>query len=170
MRSEVWNNTENPRNLARSKLLCTLYIPTKPFSEQKRRAKAQKAAEKKQASAVCISSAFVCAHQQLITRPKQRLDLQRRQDQQLSPMRTLWIRGFVSAAHVKILFTHSFHTQKYTENRRNMLTKATEAGVCIYPHKFAVSISIPDFISKFSHLKADERLETETVSVAGNLW
>ena len=106
----------------------------------------------------------------LINRPKRRLDLQRRQDQQLSPMRTLWIRGFVSAAHVKILFTHSFHTQKYTENRRNMLTKATEAGVCIYPHKFAVSISIPDFISKFSHLEADERLETETVSVAGNLW
>jgi len=36
-----------------------------------------------------------------------------------------------------------------------------------YPHKFHVSISIPDFIAKYSHLAADTRLETEIVSVAG---
>ena len=75
----------------------------------------------------------------------------------------------ICRARQNTVYTIAF-TQKYTENRQNMLTKATEAGVCVYPHKFAVSIGIPDFISKFSHLKADERLETETVSVAGKLW
>lgn len=58
---------------------------------------------------------------------------------------------------------------KYTENRRNMLTKVAEEGTSVYPHKFSVSIQIPEFIAKYSHLKADEKLESETVSVAGRL-
>lgn len=58
---------------------------------------------------------------------------------------------------------------KYTENRRNMLSKAAEEGLSIYPHKFATTLTIPEFIQRYSHVKVDERLETELVSVAGRL-
>jgi len=39
----------------------------------------------------------------------------------------------------------------------------------VYPHKFHVSMSISDFIVKYSHLERDSRLETDVVSIAGRL-
>jgi lysyl-tRNA synthetase class 2 len=38
-----------------------------------------------------------------------------------------------------------------------------------YPHKFHVSISLEDFINKYSHLKDGEMLENEKLSVAGRI-
>lgn len=38
-----------------------------------------------------------------------------------------------------------------------------------YPHKFHVSISLEDFIKKYSHLKDGETLENEKLSVAGRV-
>jgi len=56
----------------------------------------------------------------------------------------------------------------YFDNRVHAMeefTKTTKQTP--YPHKFHVSISIPEFIAKYSHLTNDSRLETEIVSVAG---
>jgi lysyl-tRNA synthetase, class II len=41
-----------------------------------------------------------------------------------------------------------------------------QAGETVYPHKFHVSISLRDFIEKYSHLK-NEEVNTDVVSVAG---
>eukprot|EP00835_Amoeboradix_gromovi_P005468 NODE_517_length_7343_cov_0.253313.p2 type:complete len:562 gc:universal NODE_517_length_7343_cov_0.253313:116-1801(+) len=38
-----------------------------------------------------------------------------------------------------------------------------------YPHKFHVSISLPDFIAKYSHIKEGERVEGDDVSIAGRI-
>jgi len=54
----------------------------------------------------------------------------------------------------------------YFENRKKLLE---EYGENVYPHKFHVSISIPDFITKYSGLVANTRQETDIVSIAGRL-
>jgi lysyl-tRNA synthetase class 2 len=55
---------------------------------------------------------------------------------------------------------------QYFENRVNSL-KAHNANP--YPHKFQVTISIPEFVRKYDSLKRDETLTGETVAVAGRL-
>lgn len=65
---------------------------------------------------------------------------------------------------------HAYCCKKYTENRRNMLAKAEQQGLVLYPHKFQVSHSIPQFIRAYSHLQPDQRLENEHVSLAGRSW
>jgi len=56
----------------------------------------------------------------------------------------------------------------YFENRVKSLEEfSNNTKQTVYPHKFHVSISIPEFIEKYSHLTADSRLENEIVSVAG---
>ena len=37
----------------------------------------------------------------------------------------------------------------------------------VYPHKFHVSISIPEYVQKYNHLKNEEKMEKEIVSVSG---
>jgi len=54
----------------------------------------------------------------------------------------------------------------YTENR---VTQLKTYGENPYPHKFHVSISIPDFVAKYSYLEKDQRLDNEIVSIAGRL-
>lgn len=56
---------------------------------------------------------------------------------------------------------------QYKLNRKNQFA---EMKVNPYPHKFEVTISIADFIAKYSHLEADKRLEGEVVSVAGRVY
>eukprot|EP01087_Luapelamoeba_hula_P022662 TRINITY_DN817_c0_g1_i1.p1 TRINITY_DN817_c0_g1~~TRINITY_DN817_c0_g1_i1.p1 ORF type:complete len:608 (+),score=131.32 TRINITY_DN817_c0_g1_i1:67-1890(+) len=58
---------------------------------------------------------------------------------------------------------------KYTENRRNAMSKAQQEGRNIYPHKFVVSHRIPEYIEQFSSLAANERREDVIISVAGRL-
>ena len=38
-----------------------------------------------------------------------------------------------------------------------------------YPHKFHVSIALPDFIEKYNHIAASERVEATEVSIAGRI-
>jgi hypothetical protein len=38
-----------------------------------------------------------------------------------------------------------------------------------YPHKFQTTISIPEYIQKYSGLQNSERLDNERVSIAGKL-
>jgi hypothetical protein len=41
-----------------------------------------------------------------------------------------------------------------------------QAGETVYPHKYNVSISLRDFIDKYTHLKHEE-ISEDVVSVAG---
>jgi len=56
----------------------------------------------------------------------------------------------------------------YFENRvKSLQDFSSTTKQTAYPHKFHVSISVPAFIEKYSHLTPDSRLENEIVSVAG---
>eukprot|EP01089_Gocevia_fonbrunei_P005514 TRINITY_DN1597_c0_g1_i1.p1 TRINITY_DN1597_c0_g1~~TRINITY_DN1597_c0_g1_i1.p1 ORF type:complete len:588 (+),score=174.26 TRINITY_DN1597_c0_g1_i1:91-1854(+) len=57
---------------------------------------------------------------------------------------------------------------KYFDNRVNKLQTLASTGFELYPHKFAVSISIPDFITTYTPLEAGKQSET-VVSIAGRL-
>mmetsp|Transcript_11152 Transcript_11152/g.20719 ORF Transcript_11152/g.20719 Transcript_11152/m.20719 type:complete len:605 (+) Transcript_11152:83-1897(+) len=59
---------------------------------------------------------------------------------------------------------------KYFENRNRALAKAKENGVNLYPHKFHVTISIPDFVAKFSSVEDGQRVEEDkNIRVAGRV-
>lgn len=55
----------------------------------------------------------------------------------------------------------------YFENRVKVLTAKKGKGVNPYPHKFNVTMSLPDYITKYTSLEAGARLEDVTVAVAG---
>lgn len=56
---------------------------------------------------------------------------------------------------------------QYFEARNAMLTEARKQGVDVYPHKFHVSSSIPEFVNKYKDLELGIHLENVEVSVAG---
>lgn len=59
---------------------------------------------------------------------------------------------------------------QYTENRKAMIAKMKEGGPSPYPHKFAVSHSVPAFIADFSsRTQPGEHLAEESVSIAGRV-
>ncbi|KAI2804384.1 hypothetical protein RDWZM_007802 [Blomia tropicalis] len=58
---------------------------------------------------------------------------------------------------------------EYFEIRSKSIQQQREAGENPYPHKFHVSISLTDFIAKYSDLKEEQILTDVTVSVAGRI-
>lgn len=58
---------------------------------------------------------------------------------------------------------------KYFENRCAQIAKIEAAGGNWYPHKFEVTISVPEFIEKYSHLGNGEHIAEELVHVAGRI-
>lgn len=56
---------------------------------------------------------------------------------------------------------------KYRSGLVDDLKKSPETHP--YPHKFHVSISLEEFISKYNHLKEGDMLENEKLSVAGRI-
>lgn len=58
---------------------------------------------------------------------------------------------------------------KYFENRLTAVKKAEESGNTLYPHKFAVQYSLPEFIEKYSYAKDGEHLESEVCTIAGRV-
>ena len=54
--------------------------------------------------------------------------------------------------------------------RTSMIEERRSKGENPFPHKFNVSISLADFIEKYSHLEKDVALEDTVVSVAGNAF
>lgn len=62
---------------------------------------------------------------------------------------------------------HHLSLQRYYENRVKTLGALKSAGINPYPHKFNVSVSIPDYVEKYKGLTAVERLEDVEVSLAG---
>eukprot|EP00252_Welwitschia_mirabilis_P025798 TRINITY_DN8206_c0_g2_i1.p1 TRINITY_DN8206_c0_g2~~TRINITY_DN8206_c0_g2_i1.p1 ORF type:complete len:666 (+),score=154.91 TRINITY_DN8206_c0_g2_i1:21-2018(+) len=58
---------------------------------------------------------------------------------------------------------------QYYENRLKALAALKSTGLNPYPHKFHVSLSLPEFIAKYGNLNVGEHLEEVEVSVAGRI-
>ncbi|KAK1562751.1 hypothetical protein Q3G72_016488 [Acer saccharum] len=56
---------------------------------------------------------------------------------------------------------------QYLNNRLNTLASLKESGLNPYPHKFVVSMSITEFISKYESLGRGEHVESIGISLAG---
>ena len=59
--------------------------------------------------------------------------------------------------------------QQYFENRLKYLAAEKAKGENPYPHKFAVSMSIPEYIEKYGGLNNGDHVEDAEVSLAGML-
>ena len=57
---------------------------------------------------------------------------------------------------------------EYFNNRVSHITSLHSQGHVVYPHKFQVSIQVPDFIRNYSHL-AKGQVHEDTVSIAGRI-
>uniref|UniRef100_A0A0M3JJJ2 Lysine--tRNA ligase (inferred by orthology to a C. elegans protein) n=1 Tax=Anisakis simplex TaxID=6269 RepID=A0A0M3JJJ2_ANISI len=57
--------------------------------------------------------------------------------------------------------------QEYYKMRVSMIENRRANGDNPFPHKFNVSISITEFVSKYNYLEKDALLEDTVVSVAG---
>lgn len=55
----------------------------------------------------------------------------------------------------------------YFENRVKVINAKKAKGLNPYPHKFAVSTSLPDYVAQYKDLEPGSRLDDVTVSVAG---
>eukprot|EP00007_Cunea_sp_BSH-02190019_P006555 CAMPEP_0174242484 /NCGR_PEP_ID=MMETSP0417-20130205/28093_1 /TAXON_ID=242541 /ORGANISM="Mayorella sp, Strain BSH-02190019" /LENGTH=603 /DNA_ID=CAMNT_0015321887 /DNA_START=93 /DNA_END=1904 /DNA_ORIENTATION=+ len=58
---------------------------------------------------------------------------------------------------------------EYFEARCKSMAKLQRQGQHPYPHKFHVTISVPEFQTRYAHVKAGERESDEKVSLAGRL-
>lgn len=55
----------------------------------------------------------------------------------------------------------------YFENRVKGLNAKKAKGQNPYPHKFNVTLTLPEYVAKYTNLEAGQRLDDVTVSVAG---
>ena len=62
-----------------------------------------------------------------------------------------------------------FLLQQYFENRLKYLAAEKAKGENPYPHKFAVTMSIPEYIEKYGGLNNGDHVEDAQVSLAGML-
>lgn len=53
--------------------------------------------------------------------------------------------------------------------RLRQIADANARGENLYPHKFHVDLSLPDYIDKYGHLRNNELLNDSTVRVAGRV-
>ncbi|CAA3019466.1 lysine--tRNA ligase-like [Olea europaea subsp. europaea] len=58
---------------------------------------------------------------------------------------------------------------QYYENRLRALAAQKEAGNNPYPHKFATSLTIPDYVKKYESLNSGDHLEDDEERLAGRL-
>ena len=58
---------------------------------------------------------------------------------------------------------------KYFENRKTYLIKKMEAGENPFPHKFEVSIGLPEFVKKYKDITKKGEFLTDVVQVAGRV-
>lgn len=60
---------------------------------------------------------------------------------------------------------------QYIENRKASVRALKDAGKNPYPHKFQVSMTVPEFVNKFADsLEAGQQLDDTLVSLAGRLY
>jgi len=68
------------------------------------------------------------------------------------------------------LFQKAKDVQKHFENRSKEINALRETkNPDPYPHKFATTTSIPEFVEKYSHLKRGEQLKETEVALAGRI-
>ena len=60
-----------------------------------------------------------------------------------------------------------FSLQQYFALRSQAIQSLKETGPHPYPHKFAVTMSLTDFIEQFKDLKEGEQLQDQSISLAG---
>lgn len=60
-----------------------------------------------------------------------------------------------------------FWWQQYLANRLRNIESLRESGINPYPHKFFITMSIPEFISRYAHLNTGEFPEDIVMSLAG---
>lgn len=65
--------------------------------------------------------------------------------------------------------TEELDPTQYLESRLAMLSDARAKGIDVYPHKWVVSKSIPEFVQQFETLKEGEHREDVEVTIAGRL-
>ena len=58
----------------------------------------------------------------------------------------------------------------YFENRVKAIQAKKAKGINPYPHKFHVSIAVPEFVKKYTSLEAGQQLTDVTVSLAGRIY
>ena len=58
---------------------------------------------------------------------------------------------------------------KYYENRLRGLVAAKARGDNPYPHKFPVTLRVPEYVAKYGALEAGQQLKEEAVSLAGRV-
>ena len=58
---------------------------------------------------------------------------------------------------------------KYFENRKTFLLKEIESGKNPFPHKFQVTIGLPEFIQKYKDITKKGEFLDEVVQVAGRV-
>lgn len=63
----------------------------------------------------------------------------------------------------------SLDPNQYYERRVKAVKTAREAGLEPYPHKFATSIQVPEYVEKYGSLPAGEHDEEITERIAGDL-
>mmetsp|Transcript_11706 Transcript_11706/g.31543 ORF Transcript_11706/g.31543 Transcript_11706/m.31543 type:complete len:606 (+) Transcript_11706:31-1848(+) len=59
---------------------------------------------------------------------------------------------------------------QYLQMRKNALAKMEADGLPTYPHKFEVTVSLPEFVTRFAAVENGASLEDQTVSVAGRVY
>ena len=62
----------------------------------------------------------------------------------------------------------SLDPNQYYERRVKAVKTAREAGLEPYPHKFATSIQVPEYVEKYGSLPAGEHNEAITERIAGD--
>lgn len=75
-----------------------------------------------------------------------------------------------SGKAAKVKSDEELDPNEYHENRSKEITEWRESGENPYPHKFHVSISLSDYIKKYSSLKDGEIRDDVEVSVAGRIY
>ena len=63
----------------------------------------------------------------------------------------------------------SLDPSKYYEIRKKNILELEKEGFDAFPHKFNVDTTVPEFIKKYSHLAAEQRVQEETVALAGRI-
>lgn len=61
----------------------------------------------------------------------------------------------------------NYSMQQYYENRLSALAAQKAAGVNLYPHKFEVGLSIPEYVKRYEDLNRGDRIEDVEERVAG---
>ncbi|CAM6101399.1 unnamed protein product [Calypogeia fissa] len=105
------------------------------------------------------------------TKKEQKLLAKQRnkQENDEKKMKQAEVAAAAGPAKPKVTEEEELDPTQYRSNRLKTLEAAKAAGLPTYPHKFQVSISVPDYIKKYAHLEKGVLVEEESVTLAGRI-